>query len=160
MIQLDMSDLPAFELALSLELARLDREITEKFRGWTVTLFKELVYGSPQWSGDLTANWRYSVNAPDFTYVPIPNKVEGSQFWSKADVYQRGAEPAVGMALANLAAAPKPTWRDTVYISNSTPIAADVEDRRVAIRPVNLVNGEVAMIEFVVAMEQRRGGFL
>jgi hypothetical protein len=43
-----------------------------------------------------------------------------------------------------------PTWRDVVYITNPAPIAEKVEAQTILIRPVNLVDGRIAMIQYYV----------
>ena len=148
-----------FNSELSLAMAALDLEITRSYVAWTKGIFRDLVMGSPQWSGDLASNWRYGVGAVDYTYNELPNRAAANQMWSAADVYERGAEPAVSIGMANFESTRKPTWRDKVYISNSTPIAAEVEAHTVKIRPENLLYGQVAMIQFVVEMERLRGAF-
>lgn len=150
MIQLTgIGDIARFNRELDLALAQLDRGISSWFENLTKVMFRELVVNTPQWTGDLTSAWNYSLNTPDQTYSPIPNKVEAQQHWSKADVFQRGAEPAVSSTLLK-AAGVKPTWRDVVFFHNPAPIAERVENLQVLIRPVNLVDGRVAMIQFLV----------
>lgn len=148
MILVDTSGIDAFCLAAERELARLDREISEAFYTWTWNLFKELVTATPQWSGDLAANWNYSVGTPDMSYRQILNKTgdePGIDHWRENQgVFQRGDWRAVEMALAR-AQGKRPTWRDTVYFTNATPIAQQVEDESIRIRPVNLVAGHVVM---------------
>lgn len=150
MIQLTgTGDISRFIRDLDLAFAEMDRGVSNWFERTTKIMFRELVVNTPQWTGDLTSAWNYSLNAPDPSYSPIPNKVEAQKHWSKADVFQRGAEPAVSSTLLK-AAGVKPTWRDVVYFHNPAPIAERVENLRVLIRPVNLVDGRVAMVQFLV----------
>lgn len=144
---------------MDLAMAELDRGISFAYTAWTQNLFTDVVKNTPQFTGDLTANWRYSVHTPDYTYVPIPNKVENMKpYWQNVDVYKRGDEPAVSIALAHMLQVSKPTWRDEVYFTNSTPIADDVQNQRIALRPVNLVAGAGLMIDYV--LQKAAGGAL
>jgi hypothetical protein len=150
MIQLTgVQSIPSFIRELDLAVAELDRDISKSFSNWTKRVFGDIVHTTPQWSGDLASAWNYSINGIDNSYTPIPNKVENNQFWSAADVYQRGMSPATDVAMAKLAGQ-NPTWRDVVYINNPAPIAEQVENLRVLIRPVNLVDGRVAMVQYYV----------
>ena len=155
MILVDTSGVAAFNSALTLELARLEREISAKFAGWTRKVFTGLVRGTPQWSGDLTANWNYSIGSPNLTYRMTAMKAEGGQFWSALDVKQVGDEQAVSMALEEMSKVTPPTWRDVVYFANNTPIAPAVEAQTVLIRPVNLIDGRVAMIQYTIDNQGR-----
>jgi hypothetical protein len=156
MIKLDTSGVAAFNRALDLALAEFDREITVAFRGWTVKLFTQLVKDTPQWSGDLTANWNYSIGAPNLTYNETLNKALGEHPHNDQQVFHRGDDPAVGEALAQLSYV-LPTWRDTVYFTNNTPIAAKVEAQTIYIRPINLVDGRIAMLAALVTKAERSG---
>lgn len=144
-----LEDVSGFIHALDLEVARFDREISAEFEKWTKKTFTQLVYSTPQWTGDLASAWNYSINGIDTSYTPIPNKEENQRFWSKADVFVRGMEPAVSVALAK-ASGVHPTWRDVVYFHNPAPIAEKVENLQVMIRPVNLVDGRIAMVQYYV----------
>ena len=159
MIRIDTSGVAAFNKALDLELARLDREISAAFAGWTKRIFTGLVQDSPQYSGDMTANWTISLNTPDYSYSEIPNKYLASAPFAndvQGEVYQRGHPIAVAMALAKMSGV-NPTWRDKVFFANATPIAEKIEAGQIALRPVNLVNGAVAMIQYRVDVENMRG---
>lgn len=145
-----IEDISGFIQQLDRAVLELDQGISREFERWTKNVvFKQIVTTTPQWTGDLATSWNYSVHQPDETYSPIPNKVESREVWSKADVYQRGAEPAVSAAL-HKADGVHPSWRDVVYIHNPAPIAEQVENLRVLIRPVNLVDGRVAMVQYYV----------
>lgn len=153
-----VQDIDRFCHDLDLAFAELDRGISDRFSQFSHKLFEELVRGTPQWTGDLTSAWNYSINYPDETYSPIPNKSENQQQWSKADVFYRGAEPAVSVALAK-AAGENPTWRDIVYFENPAPIAESVENLQVLIRPVNLMNGRVAMVGYLLDKHSQGGSW-
>lgn len=161
MIHIDTSGVDAFCKEALLELARLDREISAAYYDWTKTVFEGVVQRSPQWSGDMTANWNYSVGSPDMSYTMLENKAAGPKRQKRLAVgkvvYKMGAQPATGIALARMSEVTQPSWRDTVFITNATPIAPDVEAQTIYIRPVNLIQGQVAMINYAIMTESQRG---
>lgn len=144
-----LDGIPAFLQSLSLEMARLDREISSEFEKWTKTIYSDIVMGTPQYTGNLVAAWTYSIQYIDESYSPTANKIEHDQIWSKADVYARGEQPGVGTALFK-AAGVHPSWRDEVWIHNPAPYADLIENQRIILRPVNLVDGRVAMVQYAV----------
>lgn len=161
MIHIDTSGIDAFVAQLNLEMARFDREISEHFYRYTVELFQDIVWQSPQWSGDMASNWNYSVHQPNFTYVKSENKAAGEVNKKRMAVgkivYRRGMDPAVETAMSRMRNVPRPTWRDTVYFANATPIAPYVEAHSIHIRPVNLIGGQVAMIAYTLNREAHSG---
>lgn len=159
-------DIAGFRKQLALEQARLDREISAAYVGWTRRIFAEVVQGSAQWSGDLVANFNYAVGQPDYSYARIANKTGDSKkidYWKEDQgVFQAGHPYAVEAAMLRMAEAPVPTWRDPVFISNMTPTedGSDLEealaDGRIKVRPVNLVGGVVVTIYTVAMLEAQR----
>lgn len=169
LIRIDTSGIDAFCKEALLAMDRLDREVSDIFYAWTVRICTDIVQQSPQWSGDLASNWNYSVNVVDYTYTMSPNKADGDyrngavqkkSHGTGRYIFQRGDSPAVAMSLARMAAAPRPTWRDTVFFANATPIAPEVEAHSIKIRPVNLIQGQVAMISYTVTKESQSGRIL
>lgn len=160
---------PCDEFAKQIELmqAKLDLQVSYFFQGWTQRLFRELLMGTPQWSSDLVRSWNYSTDAPDYSYTPSGYKDEplgggyggmlvgskAAHFRSAKDFaplhrgYLSGVEAT--MQKASLAYV---DWRQKVYFTNPAPIAAQVEAHAIKIRPINLVNGQVAMVQHMVAV--------
>jgi hypothetical protein len=149
-----VQNITAFNREVDLAFAQMDRDLSSAFEAWTKKVFASIVRSTPQWTGDLAAAWNYSLGEPDENYFPLHNKSENNRTWSFANVYQRGAEPAVTIAKRK-ADRWHPTWRDVVYIHNPAPIADDVENLTVLIRPINLVDGRVAMVQYHVEKFQR-----
>lgn len=132
----------------------MERDISRAFEAWTKVIFKDLVMTTPQWSGDLATNWNYSINSINENYTEVANKTAQDMFarfedTGLAEVYSRGDNPAVASAIMR-ASMIHPTWRDVVYFNNPTPIADAVENQSITIRPVNLVDGRVAMVQYYV----------
>lgn len=148
MISLDTSGIAAFTKALEAEYGVFEVRLSQAFAKWTRKVFTGLVEGSPQWSGDLAANWNYSVNLPDYSYSPTLKDTLDQVFLT--DVRERGDPQAIAIALSRMSAVMEPTWRDVVYFNNETPIAEPVENMTVKIRPVNLIDGRVAMVRYTL----------
>lgn len=159
MIKVDTTGIAAFRRQLALEMARIDREISAAYYQWSATIFRELVEGSAQWSGNLTSNWNYSVGGADYSYTEVANKRGNDKRINHQDgtyrfaVFEAGANPAVADALSRMKSVPQPTWRDKVYMTNMTPsdsgnlLEDDIVSGRVKLRPVNLVQGQAVTID-------------
>lgn len=151
-----LEDIPAFRKQIAEEMARLDRETSATYFDWTKKVFQDVVEGTPQWSGDTAANWNYSVKSADYRYERIANKTgdSGKIDYVREDfgVFYRGHPYAVDEAMQRMSAVPTTTWRDPVFISNDTPIAAQLDAGQVKVRPVNLVGG-VQITLSLVAMK-------
>ena len=155
MITIDTSGLTKFNAELDEALAALMLAVDAAYADWTRKVFKGLVEGSPQWSGDLASNWNYSVNGVDYSYDPQFKGPDGMYFIGPNGqelpaIHQRGDAEAVQAAISRMLTVTPPTWKDKVYFNNETPIATDVENMTVLIRPVNLVDGRVAMVQYTL----------
>lgn len=166
-VKLDTSEIDAFLHKIDLEMARLDREISETYYLWTTRIFVDIVRQSPQWSGDMASNWNYSVKEPNYSYTMIENKaargrdgVDKRRMAVGKIVYQKDMDPAVAEALTRMKFVNPPSWRDSVFFANATPIAPYAEAHSIYIRPVNLIQGQVAMIAYTVTKEQQSGRVL
>lgn len=148
MIKVNSAGIESFNLKLVAEWARFELALSAVFAAWTRRVFTGLVFGSPQWSGDLAANWNYSVNGLDYSYDDSLKDAVDVVFLT--GVVQRGDFRAVSIALNRMMNVTAPTWRDTVYFNNETPIAPEVEAHSIHIRPVNLIDGRVAMIQYTI----------
>lgn len=140
-----------FEAELDAAILHLDNQVSEAFHNWTMHIFIDLVESTPQWSGDLAANWYYSLNSPSSEYHEIPAKAIhwAPKGFTAVTPLRRGDPFAVTASVHRATEGPKPTWRDKVYFTNNTPIAFDVENRLVTVRAVNLVDRQVAMASFI-----------
>lgn len=150
------SNAKAFSSQLLAAIEDIDRQLDEQFERWTFRVFKYLVYGTPQWSGDTAANWRYSIGSPSSEYSEIANKALG---WNDDRKYRTdGWEPyqvmhhlAAEGAVSRANDGPKPRWRDKVFFTNNTPIAPDLDAEPKWLRPVNLVNGAQITVNYTKA---------
>ena len=131
----------------------LDVKVTQAYRNFVEEVFTDIVKNTPQFSGDTASNWKIVFGKWGSTYEPYPGK--GNTPYD--DAKQRGHETAVNHALErNLYRLPTLRWNQKVRIVNETPITSDLENERVYIRPVNLVNGKVQMVAYAKAKYSAR----
>lgn len=145
------SNADVFCAQLDALLAETEQAVDFGYWSWTMRVFADLAESTPQWSGDLAANWYYSLNSPSGAYSEILAKKEhwGAKGFTMASPLQRGDPFAVTASVHRAMEGPKPTYTDVVYFSNNTPIGFDVENQLIPLRPVNLVDGRVAMADFM-----------
>lgn len=152
------ADLARFDQALESEFLRVELALSKKFQAVAKQAFTMLVTNSPQWSGNFTTNWNYSVNTPDYSYTPSATKDEAS---FDRTPFEKGSDPAVAQTLSKVFNLNGLSWRDTVFITNATPddsggyLGENMESGKVNLRPVNLVNGKVALIRYTVDFIKR-----
>lgn len=115
-------------------------------------VFMSVVEGSPQWSGNLAANWKIELDGAGAGYSPIANyKPLG---WSSSEVYEMGHPTAIGHATPELQNLSKVRWNSRIGVSNSTPYASEVEAGQGPeghmIRPENYHYGQIAMVAYAM----------
>ena len=158
-----MLDLPnietkvaAFQAALRKELARVNLEIATAYRKWALVIHADIVRLTPQWGGNLAANWYIDVGAPsssaqDLGDPSVRNYKEPRSTTSQPP-YARGMDPAVGISLARAKQLALPSLHDRLFIHNPVEYAEAVE-LDVGPRPIRAINrvpraqtGKVAMV--------------
>lgn len=123
-------------------MAWLDRCKTmaeETARGLAVELLKQMVYNSPQWTGDFASNWRFSVGSADLTYDTgdvAPPSGPTTEPWKQF------SRPAVQLGMAkNRGKEFAFVLGQDIFISNAsqhdTVYAGGVFDGSVKLREVN-----------------------
>lgn len=138
-----------FSADLLTAFAKIESHLDSVCRTRAEGVFTDIVQNTPQWSGNLAGNWRLGVGTPDTSFsvrteTPFSDSIRGMQ---------RGDDPAVSNALSLAEVSiSKITYKSSVFITNQSPIAQAVEDEEIHIRPVNLVDGKVAMVA-VTAMK-------
>lgn len=145
MVDLDLSQLDRYLLDLELAQNSFNNQISQKFREWVRLIFYDIVELTPQWSGNLAANWYISTSTSDGPEQTIPEK---SYFWPKptyVEPHHRGDEPAVSISKQRFDDL-EFGYSSQVFIFNPTEIAPQVEAQSISIRGVNLLDGRVAMI--------------
>jgi len=56
-----------FISGLGAATAAMEKEATEVFRGFCVSVLFDILEENPQWSGNAVANWNFSTGNPDAT---------------------------------------------------------------------------------------------
>ena len=156
-----------FDLTVNVDafIAELDRsvgsaldQINRIFRNWCLRIHADIVQLTPQWGGNLAANWYLDTGEPSAQAQELGDP-EVRQFGQKGGKtpYSRGMDPAVALSMARQKTF-FPSLYDRVFIHNPVEYADEVEsgtwtseDGKVhRVRSVNRVprsaNGKVAMV--------------
>ncbi len=110
-------------------------------KGLVVEVFKELMLNTPEYSGDLVANWNISVDTPDYSYDPgIVEDIWGKKPGGKFDVvnatflndpFDLSSRNIVAISAAKSRAKGSLSrylfLRQKIYISNGAPQGRKVE---------------------------------
>lgn len=145
MVELDVSQIDAFLSALETEQRSFNNQISEKFREWVRVIFYDIVELTPQWSGNLAANWNISTSSIENPEQTIPEKAYLWPLPHYVEPHKRGDPEAVAISKARFDDE-QFGYSNQVYIYNPTEIAPAVEAQSIHIRGVNLLDGRVAMI--------------
>jgi hypothetical protein len=143
MIQID--NLAQFSRDIDAWILEVEELADGVLRGLAVGAFNFILHGTPEWSGELAANWRITVGAPATGYTesifknhplpgPLPEPFSKLRPNEAALNYARAAS-AEALSLIHVGV--------NVYISNSAPYALNVEENKdhegkAYIRGVNL----------------------
>lgn len=128
-------------------------------RGLAAQAFRYMVYGTPEWTGNLTASWRLTVGNPAVGYAPsiwkdLPFAGAAPEPYSRAQFNDAAIRYALSIASGELAfvrlGAP-------VYITNTAPYAADVQNDIVGYRRDKRVRAVNRPIEMTYAAAEKYG---
>ncbi len=157
MLDIDTSGVAAFAKLLRAEAAAIRTEVRRVFREWAVHIHADIATLSPQWSGNLAANWAIDLNAATSTAQELGDPLVRTHYAPASPAYgrapySRGMLPAVEIALQRGASFQMPKLTDTIVIHNPVEYADEVEadsgPRR--IRAVNRLprdeGGKIAMV--------------
>ena len=145
MVDIDFSGVDVFLSALQVEQKAFNSQVSAKYRQWVSVIFNDIVELTPQWSGNLAANWNISTDGESASEVTIPQKAYMWPLAPYVEPFRRGDPGAVGISKARFDSIIF-GYSEQVYIYNPTEIAQAVEDHSIYIRGVNLLDGRVAMI--------------
>ena len=151
---LRVENLRRFQLSLEAERARLEKRVTKSYRDFVGRAFQDLLMHTPQYSGQMTASWHILL-----TNEGAPAHVGWYKKGQTGRFYGGTFEPGeMGDGEAVMAAwdreAPKLDkirWNTNVSFANTDPMASAVQANALTppVRPVNLVDGAVAMAAYV-----------
>ena len=166
MIAIDTSGVPAYVKWLEAEALRLRFEVRQIYRKWAISIHAEIAELTPQWSGNLAANWAIDIGGAttEATYYTGPSYDQPIEEGTRgAPWFSRGMEPAVGISLARGKALNLPALSDSIYIHNPVAYADSVETdtNRPSIRAINRVprttTGKIAMVAYAYAKNATNG---
>jgi len=156
-LDLDLSGLDEYIGWLEKEPARIKLEVTKALHKWALVVHADITRLTPQWSGNLAANWMLDVGAVTSGAEELGNP-DVVSFYQPGDgvfgsaPYSRGMQPAVSISLARAKAARLPALGESLYIHNPTTYAEEVEQDS-GERPIRAINrvprtesGKVAMV--------------
>jgi hypothetical protein len=143
---LEVTNLAAVNDGLDRWLEACEELANDAYRGFAARIFKYVLEGTPQWSGNLVATWRITVGAPASGYSDSPWKGSVGSLMIDTPPHSRREPNGPAMHYAREIA------RDAlaavrlgapIFISNTAPYAWEVEENRDAkgrafLRVVNL----------------------
>lgn len=88
----------------------------------------DLIMNSPQWSGNLVAQWHLELHGSRGAYRQIAEYVPPEQFRGRSDPNQMGDLPAHVVLQEQLALISLIRWNSKIRITNYAPYASEVED--------------------------------
>lgn len=152
MLAIKVSGLNQLLLKLDRHKLRVQKSIAKAKVDLATRVFTDVVEGSPQWSGNLAANWDIEVGASKASYSPIAGY--SATEWNKGGSYEVGHPLAIGMAMPHLSKLSEVKWNSKINVVNYTPYGSEVEAGQGPngrpIRPENYVYGQIAMVAYAV----------
>ena len=140
-----VTNLSAFDAQVEAWFAAVEKAAAEAAVGLAKRVFDKVLIESPQYSGDFTANWQVSVDAPStkFTIGVLRPKLNGyadSVGIRGIEPFKRGDPEAIAYAQSH-AVWPTIKLGQTIYLSNSANHDEDyawkIEDGKIKFRMVN-----------------------
>lgn len=139
---------------------RIVDDVNKQFRQRALIMFNDLVRHSPQWSGDFASNWHVHMDPSHYTYEPSPSKGHTT----KDSARQMGDMTAIRGTIVR-ANSVVVDYTKPLYFTNATPIVfmGDLVfgagqpykganyPEVTKLRPVNLLNGKVALSSYLRA---------
>ena len=157
MLDLDTSGVAAYVQWLEAEAARLKLEVRAIFRQWALHIHADITSLTPQWSGNLAANWVLDIGSPRTAARYLAGPAGDQPFAAggrggKGGLFSRGMQPAVGISIDRARQVGLPLLSDSLYIHNPVAYAQKVEDdtSQPPIRAINrwprTESGKVVMV--------------
>lgn len=153
-VALDISGLDRFLAELAAEQRAVNTWVNAEFRRLVEIVFHDVLNGTPQWSGNLAANWFIGINSQSESEQTITEK---GLYWPPPqyawDPYSRldPNEHAMRISTARMESAPAFSYSDTVYIYNPAHPAEQADAHTIYIRPVNTLDDRVMMTAYAAA---------
>lgn len=157
MLEIDVTGVPEYTKWLAEQALAIKAEVLRKFRAWALHIHRDITELTPQWSGNLAANWALDVNSASSTAQDLgdagvrrPGSTDNPVFGREP--YSRGMDPAVQISLARAARAGWASLASAYFIHNPVEYAEEVETDTGPrpIRPINRLPrteaGKIAMV--------------
>lgn len=152
MIDVAAPGLDAFLGELAAAQAALNIGVNTEYRRLIEIVFSDVLKGTPQWSGNLAANWFVGINSESELEQTLPEK---SEYWppGEHEPFNRKDpnEFALEISAERLALMPAFSYLDQAYIYNPAYPAEQVEQHTVYLRPVNLLGDAVMMTQWAAS---------
>lgn len=168
MLEIDTSQVPSYVKWLREQARGLELEVRETYRAWAVHIHADIAVLTPQWSGNLAANWAIDLNAKTYTAQELgdpevrPAGSDISPVFGR-DPYSRGMLPAVDDSLERGRKFTLPKLTDVIYIHNPVSYAMDIETDTSSprVRAINRLPrteaGKIAMVYHAFTKYSARG---
>ena len=145
MVDIDFSGVDAFIQELETTQRNFNNTVSTRYRDWVRVIFYDIAELTPQWSGNLAANWNISTTGDSGAEQTIAAKAHMWPLPFGVEPKQRGDAAAVDISKARFDGLTF-GYSEQVSIYNPAEIAPAVESQSIYIRGVNLLDGRVAMI--------------
>lgn len=157
MLEIDTSGVAAYVQWLEKEAVRIRFEVASTFRQWALHIHADITSLTPQWSGNLAANWALDIGSPSTAAQYFAGGAGDQPFGAggrggQGGLFSRGMQPAVGISLDRAKQVGMPLLSDDFFIHNPVAYAQSVEDDTTEprIRAINrwprTESGQVAMV--------------
>ena len=152
---LQVKGLDAFSATVNQWLGNVEKAAAEAAVGLAKQMFHQILYTSPQYSGDFVANWKVGYGTIDTSYQ---TGIFTSELYDADEPFKRGDTKAIRHAQANANWRPLVKLGQTIYLSNSSahdePYAVKIEAGLIRLRPVN--NGAAHVVRRAVTAYSNR----
>jgi hypothetical protein len=154
-LEIDTSGVEAYAAWLEQEAARITLDFRQFLHSWALFVHADITSLTPQWSGNLAANWALDVGAETTAATTFAGPAGDQPFKGGrggGPMYSRGMQPAVAISLARARQARLPELSETVYIHNPVEYAEAVENDSgpLRVRAINRLPrteaGKIAMV--------------
>jgi len=161
MLAIDTSGVGTYVAWLEKQPARIVAELCWTYREWAVAIHAEIAMLTPQWSGNLAANWAIDLNSPSTTAEDLGDETVSAVHGRGP--YSRGMLPAVGYSLDRGLKFGMPSLSSDIYIHNPVTYAEEVETDT-GTRPIRAINriprtetGKIAMVIHAYTKHSQNG---
>jgi|GEM_PF-4835312 len=165
MVNLDIQGLRSWQRSIQAEKARATGQVTKQYQEFIKKVFEDLVLHTPQWSGNLAANWQVRLTADGpATRVNWYKKNHTGGFKDKTyEPVQIGDGEAPYAAIERaLPQIEKMHWNTKVRFENAVAYAEEVSvgigPKKKELRPMHVPPFE--MMTYYVINKYSRGGVL